>query len=70
MAVHGRYKQPCPDCSKPVQRIRYATNECNYCALCQNQGNLLADRALSRLLKKDWPKRIEDLDQVRNQTGE
>lgn len=62
MAVHGKYKQPCPDCGKPVQRIRYATNECNYCAVCQNQGNLLADRALSRLLKQDWPKRLEDLD--------
>ncbi len=62
MAVHGKYKQPCPDCGKPVQRIRYATNECNYCAECQNQGNLLADRALSRLLKQDWPKRLEDLD--------
>lgn len=62
MAVHGRYRSPCPDCGKPVQRIRYATNECNYCAVCQNQGNLLADRALSRLLKKDWPRRLEDLD--------
>jgi formamidopyrimidine-DNA glycosylase len=62
MAVHGKYKQPCPDCGKPVQRIRYASNECNYCAQCQNQGNLLADRALSRLLKKDWPKKLEDLD--------
>ena len=62
MAVHGRYQQPCPDCGKPVQRIRYATNECNYCAACQNQGNLLADRGLSRLLKKDWPKTLEELD--------
>lgn len=64
MAVHGKYKQPCPDCGKLVQRIRYATNECNYCAVCQNQGNLLADRGLSRLLKKDWPKTLEDLDQL------
>lgn len=63
MAVHGKYQADCPDCGKPVQRIRYATNECNYCAACQNQGNLLADRALSRLLKKDWPRRLEDLDQ-------
>ena len=63
MAVHGKYKQPCPDCGKPVQRIRYATNECNYCAQCQNQGNLLADRGLSRLLKQDWPKKLEDLEQ-------
>lgn len=62
MAVHGKFKQPCPDCGNPVQRIRYASNECNYCAQCQNQGNLLADRALSRLLKKDWPKKLEDLD--------
>tara|TARA_R110002072_G_scaffold20841_4_gene75186 strand:+ start:4297 stop:5196 length:900 start_codon:yes stop_codon:yes gene_type:complete len=63
MAVHGKFKQPCPDCGNPVQRIRYATNECNYCAACQNQGNLLADRSLSRLLKKDWPKTLEELDQ-------
>ena len=63
MAVHGKYKQPCPDCGKPVQRIRYASNECNYCAQCQNQGKLLADRGLSRLLKKDWPKTLEELEQ-------
>jgi len=62
MAVHGKYKQPCPDCGKPVQRIRYASNECNYCAVCQNQGNLLADRSLSRLLKKDWPKTLDELE--------
>jgi len=62
MAVHGKYRQPCPVCGKPVQRIRYASNECNYCAACQNQGNLLADRSLSRLLKKDWPKTLEELD--------
>ncbi len=62
MAVHGKYKQPCPDCGNPVQRIRYASNECNYCAVCQNQGNLLADRSLSRLLKQDWPKKLEDLE--------
>lgn len=62
MAVHGKFKAPCPDCGSPIQRIRYATNECNYCAVCQNQGNLLADRSLSRLLKKDWPKTIDELD--------
>jgi|TARA_Y100000310_G_scaffold336526_1_gene421323 formamidopyrimidine-DNA glycosylase len=63
MAVHGKYKEPCPDCGHPVQRIRYATNECNYCASCQNQGNLLADRALSRLLKKDWPRTLAELEE-------
>jgi len=62
MAVHGRYNKPCPDCGKPVQRIRYADKECNYCAKCQNEGRLLADRSLSRLLKKDWPKHLEDLE--------
>jgi formamidopyrimidine-DNA glycosylase len=61
-AVHGRYRQPCPVCGKPVQRIRYAENETNYCAECQTGGRLLADRALSRLLKSDWPRSIEDLD--------
>ena len=64
MAAHGKYRQPCPDCGKPIQRIRYANNECNYCAQCQNQGNLLADRGLSKLLKKDWPKTLEELDQI------
>ncbi len=63
MKVHGKYKQPCVDCGAPVQRIRYASNECNYCARCQNQGNLLADRGLSKLLKQDWPKTLEELDQ-------
>ena len=61
MAVHGRYKQPCPVCGSPVQRIVYAENECNYCAKCQTGGKLLADRSLSRLLKDDWPKSIDDL---------
>jgi formamidopyrimidine-DNA glycosylase len=60
MAVHGRFKQPCPVCGSPVQRIVYAENECNYCAKCQTGGRLLADRSLSRLLKDDWPKRLED----------
>ena len=55
MAVHGRFRQPCPVCGTPVQRIVYAANECNYCATCQTGGRLLADRSLSRLLKDDWP---------------
>jgi formamidopyrimidine-DNA glycosylase len=59
MAVHGRFKQPCPVCGSPVQRIVYAENECNYCAACQTGGRLLADRSLSRLLKSDWPKPLE-----------
>jgi formamidopyrimidine-DNA glycosylase len=61
MAVHGRYGKPCPVCDAPVQRIVYAENECNYCARCQTGGKLLADRSLSRLLKDDWPKSIDDL---------
>jgi formamidopyrimidine-DNA glycosylase len=61
MAVHGRYRQPCPVCHAPVQRIVYAENECNYCARCQTGGKLLADRSLSRLLKDDWPRSIDDL---------
>jgi formamidopyrimidine-DNA glycosylase len=61
MAVHGKYKQPCPVCGTPVQRIRYADNETNYCARCQTEGKLLADRALSRLLKQDWPKSVDEL---------
>jgi len=60
MAVHGRFKQPCPVCGSPVQRIVYAENECNYCATCQTAGRLLADRSLSRLLKDDWPRRLEE----------
>ncbi len=62
MAVHGKYKEPCPVCGSPVQRIRYAENEANYCAGCQTGGKLLADRSLSRLLKDNWPKRLEDLE--------
>jgi formamidopyrimidine-DNA glycosylase len=61
MAVHGRYGKPCPVCGTPVQRIRYASNETNYCARCQTEGKLLADRALSRLLKQDWPRSIDEL---------
>ena len=62
MAVHGRYREPCPVCGSPVQRIQYAENEANYCARCQTGGRLLADRSLSRLLKDNWPKRLEDLE--------
>jgi formamidopyrimidine-DNA glycosylase len=65
MAVHGKYGQPCPRCGAPVQRIVYATNESNYCAACQTGGRLLADRALSRLLRDDWPKTLEALEQAR-----
>jgi len=61
MAVHGKFGQPCPVCGTPVQRIRYADNETNYCARCQTDGKLLADRGLSRLLKEDWPKSIDEL---------
>jgi formamidopyrimidine-DNA glycosylase len=62
MAVHGRFGKPCPDCGSPVQRIRYAENETNYCARCQTGGRLLADRSLSRLLKKSWPKSLDELE--------
>ncbi len=65
MAVHGRYGKPCPNCGSPVQRIRYADNECNYCATCQCGGKLLADRGLSTLLKKDWPKTLAELEERR-----
>ena len=61
MAVHGKFGQPCPVCGAPVQRIVYAENECNYCARCQNSGVILADRALSRLLHKSWPRSIDEL---------
>jgi len=61
MSVHGRFRKPCPVCASPVQRIVYAENECNYCATCQTGGRMLADRSLSRLLKDDWPKSIDDL---------
>jgi len=62
MAVHGKYGEPCPVCGSPVQRIVYAENECNYCATCQTDGRLLADRAMSRLLKDDWPRSIDEWD--------
>jgi formamidopyrimidine-DNA glycosylase len=60
MAVHGRYRRPCPACAAPVQRIRYAQNEVNYCATCQTGGRVLADRSLSRLLKQDWPRSLDE----------
>jgi formamidopyrimidine-DNA glycosylase len=62
MAVHGRYRQPCPRCGASVQRIVHAENETNYCARCQTDGRILADRALSRLLKSDWPRSIDELE--------
>jgi formamidopyrimidine-DNA glycosylase len=62
MAVHGRYHQPCPRCGAKIQRIRYADNETNYCATCQTGGKLLADRALSRLLREDWPRTLDELE--------
>ena len=65
MAVHGRYGKPCPRCGAPVQRIVYARNEANYCAACQTEGRLLADRALSRLLRADWPKTLEEAERRR-----
>jgi formamidopyrimidine-DNA glycosylase len=65
MAVHGRYGKPCPRCGAKVQRIRYADNETNYCAPCQTGGKLLADRALSRLLKQDWPRSLEELEALK-----
>jgi formamidopyrimidine-DNA glycosylase len=65
MAVHGRFRKPCPACGSPVQRIAYAANEANYCATCQTGGKLLADRSLSRLMKGDWPKTVEELEAKR-----
>ena len=65
MAMHGKYRQPCPRCGEPVQRIRYAANETNYCVKCQTGGKLLADRGLSRLLGKDWPRSLEELEMLR-----
>ena len=65
MAVHGRYGKPCPACGAPIQRIRYADNETNYCPRCQTGGRILADRALSRLLKSDWPRTFEELEELK-----
>jgi formamidopyrimidine-DNA glycosylase len=67
MAVHGRYGKPCPRCGGPVQRIRYAANEANYCPACQTGGKLLADRSLSRLLRGDWPRSVEELERRRKE---
>jgi formamidopyrimidine-DNA glycosylase len=66
MAVHGRYGKACPDCGSPVQRVEYASNEANYCATCQTGGRLLADRSLSRLLRDDWPRTLEELERRRS----
>ena len=70
MAVHGRYGKPCPRCSTPVQRIVYSSNETNYCPTCQTGGRLLADRSLSRLLKQDWPRSLEELDERKQQRSD
>ncbi len=67
MAVHGRYGKPCPVCGSPVQRIAYASNEANYCVTCQTGGRLLADRSLSRLLREDWPRTLEELERRKRQ---
>jgi len=69
MAVHGKYKEPCPVCGSPIQRIRYADNEANYCATCQTGGRVLADRSLSKLLKDDWPRSLEDWEAKVGGTG-
>ena len=69
MAAHGRYGEPCPDCGTAIQRIRYASNETNYCPRCQTGGQVLADRSLSRLLKGDWPRSIEELEQRKPSRG-
>jgi formamidopyrimidine-DNA glycosylase len=69
MAVHGKYREPCPACGAPVQRIAYAENEANYCARCQTGGKLLADRALSQLLKDDWPRTLEEMEERRPASG-
>jgi formamidopyrimidine-DNA glycosylase len=69
MAVHGRYGQPCPVCGTPIQRIRYAANEANYCPTCQTGGRLLADRGLSRLLRDDWPRTLEEMEMRRRSTS-
>ena len=65
MAVHGRFGQPCPRCANPIQRIRYADNETNYCATCQTGGKVLADRSLSRLLGSDWPRTLDELEALK-----
>lgn len=69
MAVHGKYREPCPVCGTPVQRIVYSENECNYCPHCQTGDKLLADRALSQLLKKDWPRNLQELEEIKAGRG-
>jgi formamidopyrimidine-DNA glycosylase len=66
MTVHGRFGEPCPDCGSPIQRIRYVSSETNYCPECQTDGKVLADRALSRLLGRDWPRSLEELEQIKS----
>jgi formamidopyrimidine-DNA glycosylase len=70
MAVHGRYRQPCPRCGAKIQRIRYASNETNYCAPCQTGGRLLADRALSRLMHQDWPRTLDELEDLKKRRAQ
>ena len=67
MAVHGKFGKPCPRCGTPVQRIVYASNETNYCPACQTGGKLLADRSLSRLLRGDWPKSLEEMEERKDE---
>jgi formamidopyrimidine-DNA glycosylase len=69
MAVHGRFGKPCPVCGSPVQRIVYSQNECNYCPICQTGGKILADRALSRILKRDWPRTLVELEELQSRMG-
>jgi formamidopyrimidine-DNA glycosylase len=66
MAAHGRYGEPCPVCAGPIQRIVFADRETNYCPGCQTDGKLLADRALSRLLREDWPRTLEELEELKD----
>jgi formamidopyrimidine-DNA glycosylase len=66
MAVHGRFGRPCPRCASPIQRIRYADNETNYCPTCQTDGKVLADRSLSRLLGSDWPRTLDELEALKH----
>ena len=70
MSAHGKYGEPCSQCGTPIQRIVYATRETNYCPECQTGGRLLADRALSRLLRQDWPRKLEDLEALMRPPGE
>jgi formamidopyrimidine-DNA glycosylase len=69
MAVHGRYGKPCPVCGSTVQRIVHAENEANYCPTCQTEGRLLADRSLSRLLREDWPRSLEEFEKLKERVG-